>query len=307
MNSKLFILIVILLNINSLTAQEEFPLWENGIPGQIVSSEVEEYASGGNQPDDVLRIHQVVAPSLKAYPAPKEKSNGAAVLICPGGGYKILAIDHEGYQIAEWLNGLGISAFVLKYRLPDDRIMTDKSVGPLQDAQKALRTIRKNAKKWGINPNQIGVMGFSAGGHLAASLSTHYDAKVYEHEDEVSARPDFSMLVYPVISFQENITHGGSRNNLLGESASQKEVDYFSNELQVDKNTPPALLIHSIDDLAVPVENSFEYFKQLKAFSVAAEMHAFADGGHGYGLGRTGTHSIWSKNAENWLNSILNK
>jgi dipeptidyl aminopeptidase/acylaminoacyl peptidase len=115
------------------------------------------------------------------------------------------------------------------------------------------------------------------------------------------------MLIYPVISFQENITHGGSRNNLLGESASQKEVDYFSNELQVDKNTPPALLIHSIDDLAVPVENSFEYLKQLKAFSVAAEMHAFADGGHGYGLGRTGTHSIWSKNAENWLNSILNK
>ena len=185
--------------------------------------------------------------------------------------------------------------------------MTDKSVGPLQDAQKALRTIRKNAKKWDINPNQIGVMGFSAGGHLAASLSTHYDAKIYEHEDEVSARPNFSILVYPVISFQENITHGGSRNNLLGKSSPQKDVDYFSNELQVDKNTPPALLIHSINDLAVPVENSFEYLKQLKAFSVPAEMHAFADGGHGYGLGRTGTHSIWSKNAENWLNSILNK
>ena len=306
MNLKFYFIIAIFLTFYFTNAQEEYPLWEKSIPGQIKSDKVKEYATGGTT-EKILRFHQVTEPTLKAYLPSKNLANGAAVLICPGGGYKILAIDHEGYQIAEWLNGLGISAFVLKYRLPDDRIMTDKSVGPLQDAQKALRTIRKNAKKWGVNPNQIGVMGFSAGGHLAASLSTHYDDKIYEHGDEVSARPDFSILVYPVISFQENITHGGSRNNLLGKSASQKDVDYFSNELQVDKNTPPALLIHSIDDLAVPIENSFEYLKQLKAFSVPAEMHAFADGGHGYGLGRTGTHSMWSKNAENWLNSILYK
>jgi len=306
MHLKSCFLIAVFFTFYFTNAQEEYPLWEKRIPGQIKSDEVKEYATGGTA-EEILRVHQVTEPTLKAYFPSKKLANGAAVLICPGGGYKILAIDHEGYQIAEWFNGLGISAFVLKYRLPDDRIMTDKSVGPLQDAQKALRTIRKNAKKWDINPNQIGVMGFSAGGHLAASLSTHYDAKIYEHEDEVSARPNFSILVYPVISFQENITHGGSRNNLLGKSSPQKDVDYFSNELQVDKNTPPALLIHSINDLAVPVENSFEYLKQLKAFSVPAEMHAFADGGHGYGLGRTGTHSIWSKNAENWLNSILNK
>ena len=306
MKLKSYFILVVFITFYFTNAQEEYALWEKSIPGQIKSDEVKEYNTGGKV-QEILRVHQVTEPTLKAYFPSKVNANCAAVLICPGGGYKILAIDHEGYQIAEWLNGLGISAFVLKYRLPDDRIMTDKSVGPLQDAQKALRSIRKNAKKWGVNPNKIGVMGFSAGGHLAASLSTHYDAKVYEHEDEVSARPDFSILVYPVISFQDNITHRGSRNNLLGKSGSQKKVHYFSNELQVDKNTPPTLLIHSIDDLAVPVENSFEYLKQLKAFSVPAEMHAFTDGGHGYGLGRTGTHSIWSKNAENWLNSILNK
>lgn len=306
MNPKIYFLFFLLINTTLLTAQEEFPLWENEIPGQLVSAEVEEYATGAIGTNEFLRIHQVTEPSLKAYPAPKENATGAAVLICPGGGYKILAIDHEGYQIAEWLNSIGISAFVLKYRLPDDRIMKDKSIGPLQDAQKALRTIRKNAEKWGIHPDKIGVMGFSAGGHLAASLSVHYDAAVYEHDRTLSARPDFSILLYPVVSFQNNITHKGSKNNLLGENPTGKEVAYFSNELHVDNNTPPTLLIHSIDDKAVPIENSLAYLKQLKAFAVPAEMHAFADGGHGYGLGRTGTHTHWSKNAENWLGLTLN-
>lgn len=306
MHLKSCFLLAVFFTLYFTNAQEEYPLWEKTIPGQIESEEVKEYVTGGTA-EEILRIHQVTEPTLKAYLPPKSLANGAAVVICPGGGYKILAIDHEGYQIAEWLNSLGIAAFVLKYRLPDDRIMKNKSIGPLQDAQKALRTVRQNAQKWNLNPDQIGVMGFSAGGHLAASLSVHYDAEVYDHEKIISARPDFALLLYPVVSFQDNITHKGSKNNLLGDYPTVKDVEYFSNELQVDTNTPPTLLIHSIDDLAVPIENSLEYLKQLKAYGVPAEMHAFADGGHGYGLGRGGTHSLWTKNAENWLTQILKK
>ena len=306
MNQKIYFLLFLLVNINLVNAQEEFPLWEKTIPGQIKSEEVKEYATGGTA-EEILRVHQVTEPTLKAYLPPKSLANGAAVVICPGGGYKILAIDHEGYQIAEWLNSLGIAAFVLKYRLPDDRIMKNKSIGPLQDAQKALRSVRQNAQKWNLNPDQIGVMGFSAGGHLAASLASHYQANVYEEATAISARPDFSILIYPVISFDQTMTHSGSRENLIGKNPTEAQIAYFSNELQINKNTPPTLLIHSIDDEVVPVENSLAYLKQLKKYKVEAELHVFSDGGHGYGLGRGGTHSLWSKNAENWLTQILKK
>ena len=297
----------LLLRLNGVQAQEEIPVWETQIPGQIFASDFKEYTRGGNSESDVLRVYQVVEPTLKAYLVSEEAATGAAVLICPGGGYQFLAIDHEGYQIAEWLNSMGISAFVLKSRLPDDQIMEDKSLGPLQDAQKAMRILRSNAKKWNIDPNKIGVLGFSAGGHLAASLSTLYDTKVYPDDTKVSARPDFSILIYPVISFQEGLTHGGTRNSLLGKAPTKDQINHFSNELQVNGETPPALLIHSIDDTAVPVENSLAYAKQLKKYGVEVELHAFADGGHGYGLGRGGTHSIWNKNAENWLAIFLKK
>lgn len=292
---------MLLFTLTKIIAQEEFPLWKTNIPGQLINSEVNEFYDGGTSETDVLRVHQVVKPTLRMFLASKEKTNGAAVLICPGGGYKILAIDHEGYKIAKWLNSFGISAFVLKSRLPDDRIMVNKSVGPLQDAQKAMRIIRQNAQKWNIDPQKIGVLGFSAGGHLAASLSTHYDAEIYPNNNIFSARPDFSILVYPVISFQNELTHGGSRTNLLGTSPSQEEIDYFSNELQINQDTPPALLIHSIDDEIVSFENSIAYLKELKKQGITTELHAFSDGGHGYGLGNWGTHSMWSKNAENWL------
>lgn len=306
MNQKIYFLLFLLVNINLVNAQEEFPLWEKTIPGQIKSEEVKEYVTGGTA-EEILRVHQVTEPTLKAYLPPKSLANGAAVVICPGGGYKILAIDHEGYQIAEWLNSLGIAAFVLKYRLPDARIMKDPSVGPLQDVQKALRSVRQNAQKWNLNPDQIGVMGFSAGGHLAASLASHYQANVYEEATAISARPDFSILIYPVISFDQTMTHSGSRENLIGKNPTEAQIAYFSNELQINKNTPPTLLIHSIDDEVVPVENSLAYLKQLKRYKVEAELHVFSDGGHGYGLGRGGTHSLWSKNAENWLTQILKK
>jgi len=306
MNQKIYFLLFLLVNINLVNAQEEYPLWEKSILGQIKSEEVKEYATGGTA-EEILRVHQVTEPTLKAYFPSKELANGAAVVICPGGGYRILAIDHEGYQIAEWLNSLGIAAFVLKYRLPDARIMKDPSVGPLQDVQKALRTVRQNAQKWNIDPTQIGIMGFSAGGHLAASLASHYQANVYKEATAISARPDFSILIYPVISFDQTMTHSGSRESLIGKNPTEAQIAYFSNELQINKNTPPTLLIHSVDDEVVPVENSLAYLKQLKKYKVESELHIFSDGGHGYGLGRGGTHSLWSKNAENWLTQILKK
>ncbi|MEL0074249.1 MAG: alpha/beta hydrolase [Flavobacteriaceae bacterium] len=306
MHFKSYFILAVFFTFYFTNAQEEYPLWEKGIPGQIKSDEVKEYSTGGTA-EEILRVHQVTEPTLKAYFPSKELANGAAVVICPGGGYRILAIDHEGYQIAEWLNSLGIAAFVLKYRLPDARIMKDPSVGPLQDVQKALRTVRQNAQKWNIDSTQIGIMGFSAGGHLAASLASHYQANVYEEATAISARPDFSILIYPVISFDQTMTHSGSRENLIGKNPTEAQIAYFSNELQINKNTPPTLLIHSVDDEVVPVENSLAYLKQLKKYKVESELHIFSDGGHGYGLGRGGTHSLWSKNAENWLTQILKK
>lgn len=284
----------------SIWAQEVLPLWPEGVPNAKIDAQFLE-----NTTTDVLgaplRVSQVSVPTLTAFVAAPEKATGAAVLICPGGGYKILAINKEGYRIAKWLNTLGISAFVLKNRLPDDRIMEDKSIGPLQDAQQGLRIIRKHAEKWNIDPQKIGVLGFSAGGHLAASLSTHYDQKVYEASEAISARPDFSILIYPVISMQEGLTHGGSRTNLLGATPSPAQVDWFSNEKQINAQTPPALLIHSVDDGAVLIENSISYLQAMKKQGVPVELHAYRNGGHGFGLGLRDTHKYWSEACENWL------
>jgi len=232
------------------------------------------------------------------------------VIICPGGGYWGIAIDHEGKQIAEWFNSFGVSAFVLKYRLPDETIMEDKSIGPLQDAQEAIRLVRRNAKGWNINPEKIGIMGFSAGGHLASTASTHFNEKVYEPIDQTSARPNFSILIYPVISMDSAITHAGSRLFLLGEHPSEALVKRFSNELQVTDQTPPAFMVHSLNDEVVPAQNSILYALAMKQHRVACELHLFEHGGHGYGLGRSDdTESSWPDICKRWLksNDLLTK
>ena len=282
--------------------QESFLLWDE-IPNAISDVDYKEMIT----PDDFgvpFRLSQVSTPILKAYIVPKELSTGTAVLICPGGGYRILAINHEGDLVAKWLNRIGISAFVLKYRLPEDRIMIDKRIGPLQDAQEGLRFIRRNALKWNINPNKIGVLGFSAGGHLAASLSTHYNQKVYDLRDDISARPDFSILIYPVISMKNEITHQGSRLHLLGENPTEEDVNWFSNENHVNENTPPTFLVHSFDDRGVSIENSLIYATQLKANRVPVELHAYRSGGHGYGLGKEDTHQFWNQACAQWLEAM---
>jgi acetyl esterase/lipase len=286
--------------INQINAQHmTINVWKGQIPGSAKNDSYKEImdTSGGWD-----RLSKVTNPRIDFYPAPAEKSTGTAVLICPGGGYGVLAFGHEGKDIAGWLNSIGISAFVLKYRLPSESIMIDKTIGPLQDTQEAMRLIRQNAKEWKINPEKIGVMGFSAGGHLAATLSTHYSDKVYEADFKTSARPDFSILIYPVISMDSSITHMGSRINLLGNNPTDEIVKRYSNELQVNKKTPPAFMVHSIDDGTVPVENSINYVLALKKFKVPCELHLYQSGGHGYGMGRSNnTESNWPEACIKWL------
>jgi acetyl esterase/lipase len=289
--------------INGFSQTLTIKLWPDGIPGSITDpSYVEKITTVDGR---ITRCERVVNPDLSVFlPAP-DKANGAAVLICPGGGYGALAFDHEGNAIAKWLNDNGIAGIILKYRLPSDQIMKDKSTGPLQDAQEAMRVIRRNASDWKIDPGKVGVIGFSAGGHLASTLSTHYAEKVYEVKNNSSARPDFSLLIYPVVSFDTTITHRGSRNNLIGIKPDARLVERFSNELQITNETPPAFLVHSADDKAVPVMNSIGYFKGLQKNNIPAELHVFQKGGHGYGLAiDRGTESSWPDLCIRWLKQI---
>ncbi|WP_232727191.1 prolyl oligopeptidase family serine peptidase [Flavobacterium sp. 1] len=292
------------LSINSF-AQESaaFPLW-NQIPGAIKN---EAYKEEPRLDAQGIRtgIRKVTEPTLMPFLVENNLGKNAAVIICPGGGYGVLSIDKEGINVAKWFNSIGISAFVLKYRLPSDDIMTDKTVGPLQDAQEAIRTLRQNAAKWNLDVAKIGIMGFSAGGHLASTASTHYLDKVYDSKEDISARPDFSMLIYPVISMEEGITHNGSKESLLGKTASAELIAKYSNEKEVNENTPPTFLVHATDDHAVPVENSINYYLALKKNKVLAEMHLYQNGGHGFGLGTKGTNTDWPTACKKWL--IANK
>jgi acetyl esterase/lipase len=306
MKTKISIVSVLLMNIfmmNGFSQTLTIKLWPDGIPGSKTdASYIEKITTTDGR---ITRCEKVVTPDLTVFlPAP-EKANGAAVLICPGGGYGALAFDHEGNAIAKWLNDNGIAGIILKYRLPSDQIMIDKAIGPLQDAQEAMRVIRRNAVSWKINPNKVGVIGFSAGGHLASTLSTHFAEKVYDVKDNTSARPDFSLLIYPVISFDTTITHMGSRNNLIGLKPGEEQVKRFSNELQITAETPPAFLVHSSDDNAVPVMNSIGYYKGLQKNKIPVELHIFQKGGHGYGLSPNGgTESSWPGLCIKWLKAM---
>jgi acetyl esterase/lipase len=287
---------------NSFSQNTILKLWPDGIPGSIKN---EAYSETPVETKEIGTIYtKVTDPTISVYlPAPG-KATGTAVLICPGGGYEILASSHEGNDIAKWLNENGIAGIVLKYRLPSDIIMKDKSVGPLQDVQEAMRIIRRKSEEWKINPKKVGVIGFSAGGHLASTLSTHYSEKVYSAKDTVNARPDFSILIYPVISFDASFTHTGSRNNLIGKDPSEEAIKHFSNELQITKDTPPAFLVHSSDDEVVPVKNSLLYYENLLKNKVTAELHLFQKGGHGYGLAiNKPTQSAWPELCIKWLNA----
>ncbi len=296
MKRKLIIFVLILLAGFSTKAQEIIPIYDAAIPNSKVAPADYKESFGGGM------FRNVTSPTLEIYLPEKGKETGTAVVICPGGGYSVVVYQGEGVSNAKELAKNGIAAFVLKYRLPVDAIMTDKSTGPLQDAQQAIKLVRENAVKWNIDPAKIGIMGFSAGGHLASTVATHFEKALIDNPKGTSLRPDFQVVVYPVISMQQALTHRDSRKQLLGEQPSQQLVDLFSNELQVKENTPPAYITHAADDNVVDVDNSINYFEALRRHKVPVEMHVYPKGGHGFIFGRRG----WMTSLLEWIGTTTN-
>lgn len=291
MRIRVLIISIVLSFVNmSLNAQKIVRLWESAPPTVSGITELEK-VEGNND-----WISNVTSAELHIYQAEKSKANGMAVVICPGGGYAGLAFRHEGTELAQWLNRLGITGIVLKYRMPNKH----KEI-PLDDARQAMRYVREHAKELNIDINKVGIAGSSAGGHLAATVSTHYTTK------GIDTRPDFTILFYPVVTM-ETLTHGGSRNNLLGEAPSATDTHIFSNEKQVNQNTPPAILLLSDDDGLVQPANSIGYYEALKKNNIPAAMYIFPSGGHGWGMNTNFKyHTQMLSLLQMWLQDIGNK
>ena len=299
---KKLVCLIPFLSIINTNAQSiaEMKLYKGRVPNATNAPDKENTTIGV---DKVMRVAKVSLPSITMYKPAQQ--NGMSIIICPGGGYSILAWNKEGTDVAEEFNTWGITAFVLKYRLPDDTTMVDKSIGPLQDAQQAVRLVRSNAADWGLDKNRIGIMGFSAGGHLASTAATHFTFKADpKNNDATSPRPDFAILVYPVISFDTGFTHIGSRNRLIGATPPADKIAFFSNELQVTPDAPPIFLVHAGDDKGVPVENSIRFYQACIKNKVPAEMHLYPKGGHGFGLHNTTTTDSWMERLRNWLMNL---
>ncbi|MCG7857833.1 alpha/beta hydrolase [Flavihumibacter sp.] len=289
-------ILTLMLNTN---AQEVLPLYDgDSIPNSKPSSNEERSERAG---DGILRTYKVSRPTLTVYLPAADKANGTAVIICPGGGYRILADDHEGSAVAKLFNDWGVTAFVLKYRIPDDATMDDKTIGPLQDAQRAIQFVREKAKLWQLNPRQVGIMGFSAGGHLAAMATVHYDDPKITNPLGTSLRPDFAILAYPVISFSEELAHKGSREQLIGKEPTASQLRYYSAEEQVDKKTPPVFLMHARDDKAVKVDNSLRFKEAMDKFKVKNDIYLYDNGGHGFGLKNSTSDVEWMKYVKQWM------
>lgn len=296
MKKPVFIILLLITNI-VLYAQEVIPLYDKVIPNSkpVKDEEVTEVQSAKR-----IIIAKVTRPTLTAY-LPAANANGTAIIICPGGGYTRLAAGHEGVEVAKALNAMGVTAFVLKYRIPNDSSMVNKEIGPLQDAQRAIQMVRQRAKEWNINANRIGIMGFSAGGHLASTAGTHFSKPVTDNKDNINLRPDFMVLLYPVISFSDSTAHIGSRNQLIGKNPSSAMITQYSNELQVTPQTPTAFIVHAGDDNAVKVQNSIDFYMALQKNNVLAEMHIYPKGGHGFGMDNATTTDKWMDRLKNWL------
>lgn len=292
----------------SVSSQEmTIPLYAAGkVPNYQKTNEKEKRDTA-----DVVRITMVQEPDITVYLPARQHATGQAIIICPGGGYGYLSYDWEGTDIAKLLNAKGIAAFVLKYRLPNSKSNVIPRLSPLMDAQRAMRIVRANAEKWNIKKDNIGVIGFSAGGHLASTLATHFDDGNKNAADTIeqqSCRPDFAVLVYPVITMSKSVMHTGSRDNLIGPNADSSLAKEYSTELQVTKNTPPTFLVHAMDDKAVPVENSLLFFQALKDNDVSGELHVYPKGGHGFALAiHKGYLSTWTDRLVDWLRSLGGK
>jgi acetyl esterase/lipase len=282
----------------SAEGPQAYPLWPQGAPGAT-----------GSDPGD--ENHAGDVPTITVYPAPKGQATGASIVICPGGGYGFLATEHEGKEVAEWLNALGIAGVVLKYRLAPKY----KHPAPLDDARRAIRTVRGKSKEWGLDPDRVGVMGFSAGGHLASTLATQFreaPPASGDPTDGLTERPDVAILVYPVVSLTADYSHKGSARNLLGPDATREQLTELSNETRVTEKTPPTFMAHTLADGGVPMENSLAFAMALRKNKVPFELHVFEKGQHGLGLG-TGSkrHNVapepsfqaWPALCATWLKS----
>jgi len=295
MNFKI-IFVFVLLTAGEIYPQEFIPIWqENKMPNSI-----------GMKLDEIIlndRITQVSIPGIYAFFTSPEENKGCAVLICPGGGYQRLAYNISGFQIAKWFNTIGVTAFVLNYRLPTSPDLIEKHLAPLQDAQRAIRLIRANSDEWKIDPNKIGIMGTSAGGHLASTLATHNVdvSTVGDSIDNFLFHPNFQILISPVITMNQ-FTHSGSKNFLLGENPSEELIKKYSNELNVSSSTPPAFIVHAVNDNAVSINNSLIYHKALIDNNISASLHVFPQGGHSISLrNNPGSTNLWTTLCEMWM------
>ena len=298
--AKSSILIMLLaMAVNYSNAQEVVPLYSGEIPGAKTTPA--DYVENTEvRANGTLSVTKVSVPTFTVFEAPKNIATGTAVIICPGGGYGALAFSHEGTDVAKRFNAIGVTAFVLKYRLPSDQIMVDKTYGPLQDAQQAIYLIRKNAKKYGIKANKIGIMGFSAGGHFASTLVAHYNDLKISDPEKIDLRPNFAALIYPVISFEESV-HTGTMKNLLGPNPADSLKHYFSANKNVTRKTPPTFFVHAKDDKTVPFENSVLMNEALKQNKVDTDIYLYEKGGHGFGLiNRTSDVDFFSL-LTNWM------
>jgi acetyl esterase/lipase len=276
------------------------PLYAGEIPNAIQAPDEESL----RDPAEPWPFYQNISrPTIAVYKPAKQDPKRTAVVVFPGGGYRGVSILKEGYNVARAFNEMGVTAFVVKYRTPNDRHMKDKRTGPLQDAQHAVATVRRDAAKWNIDPARIGVIGFSAGGHLAATTGTQFKTPVLSQWRSADVRPDFLMLIYPVITFVDPSVHAGSRKMLLGEAPLQADMERFSAQLNVSDETPPTFLVHAADDETVPVANSIRFFEALQARKIPAALMVYPAGGHGYGLNNATTDDRWMERCRQWLQS----
>lgn len=282
----------------SLGAPEPIALYSGSIPNSRPATDEERLRDPAEPYAFYLNISR---PQIYAYPLGDAPNSRAAIVILPGGSYRGVSLVKEGFEVAEQLNAFGIAAFVVKYRTPSDAHMLDKKIGPLQDAQQALKLVRERAREWNVDPARVGLMGFSAGGHLAAMASTRFARPVLPGATAEQVRPDFLILAYPVISFEDAITHRVSREMLLGSVTTRELIEKYSIERHVTAQTPPTFLMHAADDRSVPVANSLRFFEALQAAKVPSQLIVYPAGGHGFGLKNTTTPDRWIERIRDWL------
>ncbi|HEV8284254.1 MAG TPA: alpha/beta hydrolase [Chitinophagaceae bacterium] len=295
---KIIFSLLLIMSTHAIAQKTIIPLYKNNQVKNAVPCGTKEIIDTSN---GRIHISHVIEPSLTVYQPANMNKARSAVIVCPGGSYINLSMTHEGYDVAKELNKYGITAFVLKYRLPNDSCMQQKETGPLQDIQQAIILVKSQAKEWGIDTSKLGVLGFSAGGHLVSTSVTHFTTCYADNPLNISVRPAFGILIYPVISFQQDIAHAGSRNNLLGKNPSQEKLDLYSSEKQITPQTPPCFLVHAEDDRTVPVKNSIRFYEALVNNKVKGEMLIYQNGGHGFGLVNPSTKENWMDNLIRWL------